>query len=199
MRDRERADASTRKLCSLPFDYFRLIANVARVPSGRAAVQNSGALKRALERLALNATDCKAARWATLRCRSEVCLLIARMAGSYDRDAGAANEFILCPRYRAIRVMLGMMAGHNAYETEGTGERLVMAVARHNAAFALAELCQDALRSVPLVAKAGGISLAVRLVTDPMHPIPFLKHVSLRRTTMDITPILGVFRHQAEG
>lgn len=173
------ADASTRKLCSLPFDYFRLVANVARVPSGRAVLQSGGTFKRCLERLAIDLSGSPAARLATLRCRSEICVLVARMAGTYERETGAANDFILCPRYRAVSVMLGMVAsglpGHG--KKAGGGRGMVLEVARHNAAFALAELCRDTLRSVPLTAEAGGISLACRVVKDPSSAMPLLKQV----------------------
>lgn len=171
------ADASTRKLCSLPFDYFRLVANVARVPSGRAVVQSSGILKRCLERLGLNVLGCPAAELATLRCRSEICMLVARMAGTYDRDTGAANDFILCPRYRAVRVMLGMIASSPEDGKLIGGSKMLVEIARHNAACALAELCRDMLKAVPLTAEVGGIHLACSVAEDPSSPMPLLKHV----------------------
>lgn len=172
-------DASTRKLCSLPFDYFRLVANVARVPSGRAIVQSSGTFKRCLERLAIDLLGSPAARLATLRCRSEICILIARMAGTYERETGAANDFILCSRYRAVSVMLGMVSSglSDHGEVAGGGRRMILEVARHNAALALAELCRDTLRSVPVTAEAGGISLACRVVEDTASAMPLLKQV----------------------
>lgn len=175
------ADTSTRKLCSLPFDYFRLVANVARVPCGRAVVQSSGALKRSLERLALDVTGGLAACRATMRCRSEVCVLLARMAGTYDRETGAANDFILAPRYRALEVLIGMMVtGWGYRRAEYSEEWLVVEVARHNAALALAALCSDGMRSIPLVAEAGGLAVACGLVKDRTSPIPLLKQARVR-------------------
>lgn len=180
VREGEIADASTRKLCSLPFYYFRFVSNVARVPSGRAVVQSSGTLKRCLERLALDVTGSVAARLATLRCRSEICVLIARMAGTYDRDTGTANDFILSPRYRAVRVMLGVLATCPEDGARLGGGRALMEVARYNAAYALAELCRDVLKAVPLTADAGGIHLACRIANDPGSPMPLLKQVRRR-------------------
>lgn len=171
------ADASTRKLCSLPFDYFRLVANVARVPSGRTIVQSSGTLKRCLERMALNVSGCPSAQLATLRCRSEICVLIGRMAGTFDRKTGAANEFILHHRYQTLRVLLGMLGAPPEAGKPFGATRMQMELARHNAAFALAEICRDTLRSVPLVADAGGIHLACKVTNDLMSPIPLLKQV----------------------
>lgn len=170
-------DASTRKLSSLPFDYFRLVANVARVPSGRTLVQSSGVLKRCLERLVIDIGGSAAARLATLRCRSEICVLIARMAGAYDRETGAANDFILSPRYRALEVIIKLMLIDRSTPYERTGRGFVVALARHNAAFALAELCRDGLILVPLVAEAGGIAAACKLAKDPSSSIPLLKQV----------------------
>lgn len=177
VREGEMADASTRKLCSLPFDYFRLIANVARVPPGRALVQSSGTLKRCLERLALDVSGCSAAQLATLRCRSEICVLIGRMAGTYDRKTGAANEFILYPRYQTLRVLFGMLATPPEHGRSFGASIMHMELARHNAAYALAEICRDTLRSVPLVADAGGIRLACRIANDVASPMPLLKQV----------------------
>lgn len=173
------SDPSTRKLCSLPFDYFRLVANVARVPSGRAIVQSSGTLKRCLERLALSVVGCPAARLATLRCRSEICVLIARMAGTYDRDTGAANDFILSSRYDAVPVMLGMLNGLPTCNRQASdrGDHTLADMARYNAAYALAELCSDTLKSIPLVAAAGGVHLACRVAQDSRSPMPLLKQV----------------------
>eukprot|EP00752_Nemacystus_decipiens_P010681 g9512.t1 len=175
VREGEIADASTRKLCSLPFDYFRLVANVARVPSGRAIVQSSGTLKRCLERMALNLSGCQEARLATLRCRSEICVLIGRMAGTYDRKTGTANEFILHHRYQTVRVLLGILDTSSEAGRSYGATRMQMELARHNAAYALAEICRDTLRSVPLVADSGGIHLACRVANDLMSPIPLLK------------------------
>lgn len=178
--DGEISDASTRKLCSLPFDYFRLVANVARVPSGRALVQSTGVLKRCLERLALDVGGSAAACLATLRCRGEICILVGRMAGTYDRESGAANDFILSPRYRALEVIIAimLMGGSNPYErVHPRGKGMLIALARHNAAFALAELCRDGLRSVPHVAEAGGIVAACKLAKDPVSSRPLLKQV----------------------
>ncbi|CAM9883661.1 unnamed protein product [Scytosiphon promiscuus] len=177
VREWELADASTRKLCSLPFDYFRLVANVARVPSGRAIVQSSGTLKRCLERLALDVSGGPAAQLATLRCRSEICVLIARMAGTYDRRSGAANEFILNPRYQTLRVLLGMLATSAEHGRRSGASMETVELARHNAAYALAEVCMDTLRSVPLVADAGGIRLACRITNDVVSPMPLIKQV----------------------
>lgn len=177
VREEEMTDASTRKLCSLPFDYFRLIANVARVPSGRAVVQNTGTLKRCLERLALDVSGCSAAQLATLRCRSEICILIGRMAGTYEPKSGAANEFILFPRYQTLRVLLGMLATPPEHGRSFGASVTHIELARHNAAFALAEICRDTFRSVPLVAAAGGIHLACRIANDLASPIPLLKQV----------------------
>ena len=182
VREGEIADASTRKLCSLPFDYFRLVANVARVPSGRAVVQSSGTLKRCLERMALNLSGCPAARLATLRCRSEICVLIGRMAGTYDRKTGAANEFILYHRYRTLSVLLVMLGASPEAGRPFGATRMQMELARHHAAYALAEICRDTLRSVPLVADAGGIRLACRVANDLMSPIPLLKQVRVDMT-----------------
>ncbi len=179
VREGELADASTRKLCSLPFDYFRLIANVARVPSGRAVVQSSGTLKRCLERMALNLSGCPATQLATLRCRTEICVLIGRMAGTYDRQTGTANEFILHHRYQTIGVLLGILATPPEHGRPFGASRLHVELARHNAAYALAEICRDTLRSVPLVADAGGVHLACRIVNDPTSPMPLLKQVTL--------------------
>lgn len=176
-REGEMTDASTRKLCSLPFDYFRLIANVARVPSGRAVVQNSGTLKRCLERLALDVSGCSAAQLATLRCRNEICVLIGRMAGTYEPKSGAANEFILFPRYQTLRILLGMLATRPEQGRAFGASVMHIELARHNAAYALAEICRDTLRSVPLVASAGGIRLACRVANDLASPIPLLKQV----------------------
>lgn len=188
VREGEIADASTRKLCSLPFDYFRLVANVARVPSGRAIVQSSGTLKRCLERMALNLSGCPAAQLATLRCRSEICILIGRMAGTYDRKTGAANEFILYHRYQTLRVLLGMLGTPPEGGRPFGATRMQMELARHNAAYALAEICRDTLRSVPLMADAGGIHLACRVANDLVSPIPLLKQVrvDLARSTAPI-------------
>ena len=184
VREGEIEDASTRKLCSLPFYYFRFIANVARVPSGRAVVQSSGTLKRCLERLALDVSGSPAARLATFRCRSEICILIARMAGTYDRDTGTANDFILSPRYRAVRVVLGVLATHPEDGARlggggggGEASKALVEVARYNAACALAELCGDVLKAVPLTADAGGIQLACKIINDPGSPMPLLKQV----------------------
>lgn len=177
VREGEMTDASTRKLCSLPFDYFRLIANVARVPSGRAVVQNSGTLKRCLERLALDLSGSSAAQLATLRCRSEICVLIGRMAGTYEPKSGAANEFILFPRYQVLRILLGMLATPPEHGKSFGASVMHVELARHNAAYALAEICRDTLRSVPLVAAAGGIRLACRVANDLASPIPLLKQV----------------------
>lgn len=186
VREGELAEASTRKLCSLPFDYFRVVANVARVPSGRALVQSSGALKRCLERFALDVSDCAAARLATLRCRSEISVLIGRMAGTYDRKTGAANEFILHPRYQTLRVLLGTLAISPEHGEHFGASRAHMELARHNAACALAEICKDTLRSVPLVADAGGIRLACRVANDVASPMPLLKQV--RAVCQDASP-----------
>ncbi|CAM9096960.1 unnamed protein product, partial [Hapterophycus canaliculatus] len=177
VREGELADASTRKLCSLPFDYFRVVANVARVPSGRAIVQSSGTLKRCLERFALSVSDCPAAQLATLRCRSEICVLIGRMAGTYDRKTGAANEFILHPRYQTPRVLIGMLASPDGHGRHFGASRANTELALHNAAYALAEICRDTLRSVPLVAEAGGIHLACRVANNVASPMPLLKQV----------------------
>lgn len=180
IREGEMADASTRKLCSLPFYYFRFVSNVARVPSGRAVVQSSGTLKRCLERLALDVSGSVAARLATLRCRSEICVLVARMAGTYDRDTGTANDFILSPRYRAVRVMLGVLATCPEDGARLGGSRALVEIARYNAACALAELCRDVLKAVPLMADAGGIHLACKIANDPRSPMPLLKQVKRR-------------------
>ncbi|CAM9250431.1 unnamed protein product [Ectocarpus fasciculatus] len=177
VREGEMADASTRKLCSLPFDYFRLVANIARVPSGRAVVQSSGTLKRCLERLALDVSGCPAARLATLRCRSEICVLIGRMAGTYDRKTGAANEFILHPRYQTLRVLLGMLATRAEHGRLFGATRVNMELARHNAAYALGAICTDTIRSVPMVADAGGVHLACSVANDVNSPMPLLKQV----------------------
>ncbi|CAM9541310.1 unnamed protein product, partial [Laminaria digitata] len=178
----EIADASTQKLCSLPFYYFRFVANVARVPSGRAVVQSSGTLKRCLERLALDVSGSPAARLATLRCRSEICVLVARMAGTYDCDTGTANDFILSPRYRVVRVILGVLATCHPEDGARLGgssssRAPLVELARYNAAWALAELCRDVLKAVPLTADAGGIHLACRIANDPESPMPLLKQV----------------------
>ena len=167
IREAEIADAPTRKLCSLPFYYFRFVSNVARVPSGRAVVQSSGTLKRCLERLALDVSGSAAAQLTTLRCRSEICVLISRMAGTYDRNTGTANDFILSPRYRAVRVMLGLLATCWEDGAKLGGSKALVELARYNAACALAELCRDVLKAVPLTADAGGIHLACRIVNDP--------------------------------
>lgn len=177
VREGEMADASTRKLCSLPFDYFRLVANIARVPSGRAVVQSSGTLKRCLERLALDVSGCPAARLATLRCRSEICVLIGRMAGTYDRKTGAANEFILHPRYQTLTVLLGMLATPAEHGRLFGATRMHIELARHNAAYALGAICTDTIRSVPMVADAGGIHLACSVANDVNSPMPLLKQV----------------------
>lgn len=179
VREGEIADASTRKLCSLPFDYFRLVANVARVPSGRAIVQSSGILKRCLERMVLNVSGCPAAQLATVRCRSEICVLIGRMAGTYDRETGAANEFILYHRYQTVRVLLGMLGAPPDAGRLFGATTMQMELARHNAAYALAEICRDTLRSVPLIADAGGTQLACRVANDVMSPMPLLKQVCI--------------------
>lgn len=193
VREGEIADASTRKLCSLPFDYFHLIANVARVPSGRAIVQSSGTLKRCLERMALNLSGCPAAQLATLRCRSEICVLIGRMAGTYDRKTGAANEFILCHRYQTLRVLLGMLGTPPEAGRPFGATMMQMELARHNAAYALAEICRDTLRSVPLVADAGGIHLACRVANDLLSPIPLLKQVRVGLARVSV-PLASVKR-----
>ncbi|CAN0562838.1 unnamed protein product, partial [Ectocarpus sp. 12 AP-2014] len=177
VREGEMADASTRKLCSLPFDYFRLVANIARVPSGRAVVQSSGTLKRCLERLALDVSGCPAARLATLRCRSEICVLIGRMAGTYDRKTGAANEFILHPRYQTLTVLLGMLATPAEHGRLFGATRMHIELARHHAAYALGAICTDTIRSVPMVADAGGIHLACSVANDVNSPMPLLKQV----------------------
>lgn len=191
VREGEIADSSTRKLCSLSFDYFRLVANVARVPSGRAIVQSSGTLKRCLERMALNFSGSPAAQLATLRCRSEIGVLIGRMAGMYDRKTGAANEFILYHRYQTLRVLLGMLGASPETGRPFGATRMQMELARHNAAYALAEICRDTLRSVPLVADAGGIHLACRVAKDLMSPIPLLKQVcdDFTRTSAPLTNV----------
>ncbi|CAM9322764.1 unnamed protein product [Ectocarpus sp. 4 AP-2014] len=177
VREGEMTDASTRKLCSLPFDYFRLVANIARVPSGRAVVQSSGTLKRSLERLALDVSGCAAARLATLRCRSEICVLVGRMAGTYDRKTGAANEFILHPRYQTLAVLLGMLATPAEHGRLFGATRMHIELARHNAAYALGAICTDTIRSVPMVADAGGIHLARSVANDVNSPMPLLKQV----------------------
>lgn len=176
IRKEEVCDASTRKLCSLPSEYFRLVANVARVPSGRTIVQSSGTLKRCLERLALDVSGSPAAQLATLCCRSEICVLIARMAGTYDRDTGAANDFILCRRYRAVPVLLGILANLGEHGRLLGGNTVELA--RHNAAYALAELCRDMLKAVPLMVETAGLSLACTVTKDPASPMPLLKQVS---------------------
>ncbi|CAM9105103.1 unnamed protein product [Ectocarpus sp. 13 AM-2016] len=177
VREGEMADASTRKLCSLPFDYFRLVANISRVPSGRAVIQSSGTLKRCLERLALDVSGCPAARLATLRCRSEICVLIGRMAGTYDRKTGAANEFILHPRYQTLTVLLGMLATPAEHGRLFGATRMHIELARHHAAYALGAICTDTIRSVPMVADAGGIHLACSVANDVNSPMPLLKQV----------------------
>lgn len=194
VREGEIADASTRKLCSLPFYYFRFVSNVARVPSGRAVVQSSGTLKRCLERLALDVSGSAAARLATLRCRSEICVLVARMAGTYDRDTGTANDFILSPRYRAVQVMLGVLATCPEDGARLGGSRPLMEVARYNAAYALAELCRDVLKAVPLTAEAGGIHLACKIANDPGSPMPLLKQVRRRLYLLKLFYGLGGIR-----
>ncbi|CAM9464946.1 unnamed protein product, partial [Choristocarpus tenellus] len=161
-------DLPTRKLCSLPFNYFRLLANVARVSSGRVSIQNCGLLKRCLERFAISLPEEGAV--ATLRCRSEICLLLSRVACTYDRDTGTTNEFILCPRYRTISVLLGMV-------TFQTGASLIKKLARYNAAFALAELSQDRLKVVPAVVQAGGVAMLCNVMKDKLSPLPLLKQV----------------------
>lgn len=170
-------DSSMSKLCSLPYDYFRLIANIARVPTGRGLIQSNGTLKRCLERLSLEVLGSSAAQLATLRCRSEICVLVARMAGT-----SVANEFILCPRYRALRVILGMLSNSHNHLVTSACDRIVLDIARHNAAYALAELCTDVLKVVPLVVQAGGLALACELAKDVFSPMPLLKHVSHRVT-----------------
>lgn len=188
VREGEITDTSTRKLCSLPFDYFRLVANVARVPSGRAIVQSSGTLKRCLERMAFNLSGCPAAQLATLRCRSEICVLVGRMAGTYDRKSGAANEFILYHRYQTLRVLLGMLGASPEAGKPFGATRTHMELARYNAAYALAEICRDTLRSVPLVADAGGLHLACRVANDLMSPMPLLKQVRVGLTHVGACP-----------
>lgn len=166
-------DTPTSKLCSLPSDYFRLIANIARVPTGRGLIQSNGTLKRCLERLSLEVLGSSAAQLATLRCRSEICVIVARMAGT-----SVANEFILCPRYRALRVMLGMLSSSHDRLVTSVCDRMVLDIARYNAAYALAELCKDMVKVVPLVVQAGGLALACELTKDVSSPMPLLKHVS---------------------
>ena len=140
---------------SLDASAYRLVASLCRTVKGRQAVQTSGMLRRCVERFHLSG----GVRGVDLVCRGEIACVFARIANSHTVEsgtAGSANDYILNPNYNTVALLVELVREGSKFYRR----------ARFWATFALAELCKDTVRVVPLVIKWGGVPSFAQIIKD---------------------------------
>jgi len=159
-----RGDATS--MTRLPPAFFRLVAQLCRLPDGQREVQASGLLKRCVERMAMGDGSPH-----DVAVRTECALLVSRMANKYSNEFGSSTEFLLATKFKLVPTLCAMM---HATETRRT---------RYAAAAALRALCDDVGRGAPAVAAAhgpGGEKASAHLVAVLLES-PTVAHPLLRQ------------------
>ena len=152
---KNKRDAEVDQLVSLDASAFRLVASLCRTVKGRQAVQTSGMMRRCVERFHLSG----GVKGVDLVCRGEIACVFARTANAHTVEsgtAGSANDYILNPNYNTVALLVELVREGSKFYRR----------ARFWAAFALAELCNDTVRVVPIVAKWKGVPALVQIVKD---------------------------------
>jgi hypothetical protein len=160
-----RGDAAS--MTRLPPAFFRLVAQLCRLPDGQREVQASGLLKRCVERMAMGDGSPH-----DVAVRTECALLVSRMANKFSNEFGSSTEFLLATKFKLVPTLCAMM---HSTETRRT---------RYAAAAALRALCDDVGRGAPAVAAAHGpggekasVHLVAVLLESPKVAHPLLRQV----------------------
>ena len=152
---KNKRDLEVDALVALDASAFTLVASMCRTAAGKHAVQTSGMLRRCVERFHLSS----GVRGVDLVVRGEVSCVFARICNMHtieSGNAGSSNDYILNPNYNTVRMLVELVreGGNSLYYRRG----------RFWATAALAELCRDTMRAVPLVVKFGGAVEFSRIV-----------------------------------
>ena len=134
--DLMRGDAVT--MARLPPSFFRLIAGLAKVPDGASSVQASGILKRCVERMTMGDSGDH-----DLAVKTEIALLLARMANKYSPEFGATTDLMLTTKFNLVPTLTRMLA------TRSHPRRT-----RYAGCAALKALCEDVSRGARVVLTA---------------------------------------------
>ena len=156
-------------LIKLDASAFTLVASLCRTPAGKHAVQTSGMLNRCVERFHLDS----GIKGVDLVVMGEISCVFAKIANNGTNEsgnAGSTNDYILNPNYNTVERLIDLVR-------EG-GNSLFYRRARFWAASALAELCIDTMRAVPMVVKCGGVPEFGRIIKgfkEGTTPEPLLR------------------------
>eukprot|EP00520_Triparma_pacifica_P017703 CAMPEP_0118632080 /NCGR_PEP_ID=MMETSP0785-20121206/248_1 /TAXON_ID=91992 /ORGANISM="Bolidomonas pacifica, Strain CCMP 1866" /LENGTH=1362 /DNA_ID=CAMNT_0006522815 /DNA_START=272 /DNA_END=4358 /DNA_ORIENTATION=- len=166
---RDKRDNEVAVLLDLDASAFTLVASLCRTPAGKHAVQTTGMLRRCVERFHLDS----GVKGVDLVVRGEISGVFAKIANTHtieSGNAGSTNDYILNPNYNTVRILIELVR-------EG-GNTLFYRRSRYWATAALAELCHDTMRAVPLIVKFGGVvefSRVIKGFKEGRTPEPLLR------------------------
>ena len=149
-------NGDAQQMTRLPPSFFRLATSLARLPDGQNALQVGGIVKRAVERMTMGDNSPH-----DIAVKTEVSLLLGRMANKYSIEFGSTTEIILTPKFRIIATLLQML---NSQFTRRT---------RFSAAKALHSICEDVMRGVPAFIANDGVPAILAIVREEnvVHPL----------------------------
>ena len=144
------------QMTRLPPSFFRLVTSLARLPDGQNSIQAAGVIKRAVERMTMGDGSPH-----DVAVKTEIALLLARMANKFSVEFGSTTELILTPKFGIFATLLGMLAPGHTRRT------------RFSAASALHALCKDAMRGVPAFVASNGAPIMLAIVREDgvVHPL----------------------------
>ncbi len=168
---KEKRDSEIEDLVGLDASAFMLAASLCRTPKGKRAIQTSGILKRCVERFHLSSGK----KGVDLVIRGEIACVFAKLANTQTQESGNtgnANDYILNPNYNTLPMLVELLREGGRYYRR----------ARYWAASAIAELCSDTIRVVPMVVKMGAVQAFGKVVKDYVRkegpaPLPLLRPV----------------------
>ena len=91
-------------MTALSSSFFRFIACLARLPDGQQAIQVFGILRRAVERLDMGAYTPQ-----DVATRTELAMLLARMANKHSVEFGSTNDLLLGAKQRVLPRLVEML------------------------------------------------------------------------------------------
>ncbi|GMH76323.1 hypothetical protein TL16_g07037 [Triparma laevis f. inornata] len=142
-------------LMGLDASAYTLVAAICRIPKGRHEVQSNGILRRCVERFHLTSGK----KGVDLVIRGEIAKIFSRCSNGHTTEsgsAGSANDYILNPNYNSITLLVEMVREGGKFYRRS----------RFWATSAVAELCKDTVRVVPLVIKWGCVDALAQIIKD---------------------------------
>ncbi|GMH72912.1 hypothetical protein TrST_g2508 [Triparma strigata] len=152
---KRRRDEDVDILMGLDASAFTLVAAICRIPKGCHEVQSSGLLRRCMERFHLTSGK----KGVDLVVRGEIAKVFSRCSNGHTVEsgsAGSANDYILNPNYNSICLLVEMIREGGKFYRKS----------RFWATSAIAELCRDTVRVVPLVIKWGAVDALAQIIKD---------------------------------